>query len=598
MKLAEAGPSRHRYDHDYNRFALLEKIAFSLHFTMTATDLLPEISADRYLDRRHLWRVFRVSNFYRLILAALLLATFALDEQNRLFGKQNPSLFLGTVLVYVALALFGITGSYWRRLKLPVQAHLQMLADLAALTVMIHASGGLASSLNSLLITAVAASSILLPLTSALLSAALGFFLLASSWLITQWQIGGAAARNAFPSDGWFDLLEPLRATSDDWVRLGIIGAALFIAAGLSHALAERARRSDALARRRTWELLEIAELNQGIIRHLQSGVVVVDRADQVQLLNDTARELLGCPLARPVVALLELSPPLYQRLLAWRAGTIDLPTFRPIKHRPELISRFTQLSGSQATNVVILLEDSQQVAERLQQIKLAALGRLTAGIAHEIRNPLAAIGHAAQLLQESTGASASDRRLGQIVHDNVKRANRIIGDVLDLARRDRVKPERFYLTPWLENFSQEFRRGLDDTPPSWQQTVEPTDIVITFDPHQLRQVLWNLCTNACQHGVRPGETPAITLTSGIEPGRGRPFLEVRDTGPGVAPENAEKLFEPFFTTRSKGTGLGLYLARELCEANRAHLQYLPIPEGGSCFRITFAPANPAMEMD
>jgi two-component system sensor histidine kinase PilS (NtrC family) len=193
--------------------------------------------------------------------------------------------------------------------------------------------------------------------------------------------------------------------------------------------------------------------------------------------------------------------------------------------------------------------------------------------------------------------ASATDG-WRQIVHDNVKRANRIIGDVLDLARRDRVKPERFYLTPWLENFSQEFRRGLDDTPPSWQQTVEPADIVITFDPHQLRQVLWNLCANACQHGVRPGETPAITLTSGIEPGRGRPFLEVRDTGPGVAPENAEKLFEPFFTTRSKGTGLGLYLARELCEANRAHLQYLPIPEGGSCFRITFAPANPAMEMD
>ena len=128
-----------------------------------------------------------------------------------------------------------------------------------------------------------------------------------------------------------------------------------------------------------------------------------------------------------------------------------------------------------------------------MQQIKLAALGRLTAGIAHEIRNPLAAIGHAAQLLQESTGASVSDRRLGQIVHDNVKRANRIIGDVLDLARRDRVKPERFYLTPWLENFSQEFRRGLDDTPPGWQQTVEPTDIVITFDPHQLRQVLLSL---------------------------------------------------------------------------------------------------------
>ncbi len=565
---------------------------------MTAADLLADIPADRNLDRRHLWRVFRVSNFYRLILAALLLTMFALDEQSRLFGKQYPTLFLGTALAYMAFALLGVAGSYWRRLKLAVQAHLQMLVDLAALTVMIHASGGLSSSLNSLLITAVAASSILLPLSSALLSAALGFFLLTGTWLVTQWRAGGAAARIGQPSEGGFDLLEPLRAASDDWVRLGIIGAALFIAAGLSNALAERARRGEALARRRTWELLEIAELNQGIIRHLQSGVVVVDRADQVRLLNDTARELLGCPATPPAVSLRELSPPLYRRLEEWRDGAIDIRSFRPIDHRSELIPRFTRLSGNHAKNVVILLEDSEQVAERLRQIKLAALGRLTAGIAHEIRNPLAAISHAAQLLQESTGASAGDRRLGQIVHDNVKRANRIINDVLDLARRDRVKPERFALAPWLETFSQEFRCGLEGASPDWRQTVEPDELEITFDPHQLRQVLWNLCANACQHGVRPGETAAIALEASVEPGRCRPFLDVRDAGPGVAPENADKLFEPFFTTRSKGTGLGLYLARELCEANRAHLQYLPVPEGGSRFRITFAPASPAMEMD
>jgi len=553
---------------------------------------------DPHLDRRYLWRVFRVSNIYRLILAALLLLTFALDEQNRLFGKQYPALFFWTASVYMVLALLGIAASYWRRLKLSVQAHLQMLVDLAALSVMIHASGGLASSLNSLLITAVAASSILLPLSSALLSAALGFFLLTGTWLISQWRLHVASTRAGWPPDGWPDLLGPLRAASDDWVRLGIIGAALFIAAGLSHTLAERARRGEALARRRTWELLEVAELNQGIVRHLHSGVVVVDRADRVQLLNDTARELLGCPATRPAVPLSELSPPLQQRLQDWREGAIEVGSFRPAEHRPDLVPRFARLSGSHAKNVVILLEDSEQVAERLRQIKLAALGRLTAGIAHEIRNPLAAIGHAAQLLQESTGASAADRRLGQIVHDNVKRANRIINDVLDLARRDRVKPERFALAPWLDAFAEEFRCGLDGPSPDWRQTVQPEGMEIVFDPHQLRQVLWNLCANACQHGARPGETAAIALDAGVEPGRGRPFLDVRDAGPGIAPENVEKLFEPFFTTRAKGTGLGLYLARELCEANRAHLQYLPVPEGGSRFRITFAPASPATEMD
>jgi two-component system sensor histidine kinase PilS (NtrC family) len=150
-----------------------------------------------------------------------------------------------------------------------------MLVDLLALIVMIHASGGLNSSLNSLLITAVAASGILLPLSSALLAAALGFFLLTASWLVSQWQSALTWARTDL--NLWHILTTQLRNATDDLVRLGVLGAALFIAAVLTYALAERARRSEALARRRTFELLEVAELNQGIIRHLQSGVVVVD---------------------------------------------------------------------------------------------------------------------------------------------------------------------------------------------------------------------------------------------------------------------------------------------------------------------------------
>ena len=147
-------------------------------------------------------------------------------------------------------------------------------------------------------------------------------------------------------------------------------------------------------------------------------------------------------------------------------------------------------------------------------------------------------------------------------------------------------------LEPWLENFRQEFLRGRDWPTPEWRQSVEPAELAVMFDPHQLWQVLWNLCANACQHGSRAGETPRIELRAGLDDSRARPFLDVRDTGAGVATDNVAKLFEPFFTTRTKGTGLGLYLARELCEANRAQLQYRPPPEGGSCFRITFTAAN------
>lgn len=557
---------------------------------MNATDPIAALLPDRFLDRRYLWQVFRASSFFRLVLAVLLLAAAGLDDQNRLFGKQNPQLFLWTALIYMLIALLAIAGSYWRRPQLKIQAHLLMLADLAALIVMIHASGGIASSLNSLLITAIAANSILLPLSSALLAAALGFILLVASWVLSQWQ----AIRG--PTD-WLDLWGHLNNAGDDLARLGVLGAALFIAGGLTYALAERARRGEALARQRTLELIDAAELNQGIIRHLQNGVVVIDPSDRIQLMNETAREWLDCPQAAPGLPLEALSPPLAQRLRDWQNGHSDPTAFRPAEYRPELIPRFTRLSGRQAASVLVLLEDSQQVAERLQQIKLVALGRLTAGIAHEIRNPLAAIGHAAQLLQESASAGTSNHRLAQIVYDNVKRANRIIGDVLDLARRDRIKAERFVLEPWLEDFRQDFLRSLDGPTPAWQQQVEPAELMVSFDPHQLRQIVWNLCANACLHGNRPGDIPHIELRAGLDEHHARPFLEVRDAGPGISADNVAKLFEPFFTTRAQGTGLGLYLARELCEANRAQLQYRPPPEGGCCFRITFTAASPAPEI-
>lgn len=566
---------------------------------MTIADPLAGFPADYFPDRRYLWRVFRASHIYRLGLIVLLLVAFGLDEHSRLFGKTQPELFLGAALGFMALTLLAIAGSYWRRPTLPVQAHLQMLVDLVALTIMIHASGGLHSSLNSLLITAVAASGILLPLSSALLAAALGYFLLIGSWLASQWRMIGALASTQNGPAGWTSLWERVGSNSDDWVRLGVLGAALFIAAVLTHALAERARRSEALARRRTFELLEVAELNQGIIRHLQNGVVVVDSKGRILLMNDTARNALGWTSPGSGVMLDALSPPLAQRLRAWLDGEgQETRPFRPAEHRPELIPRFTRLSGIQANSTLILLDDSEQAAERLQQIKLAALGRLTAGIAHEIRNPLAAISHAAQLLGESANACASDQRLARIIHDHVKRANRIITDVLDLSRRDRIKPERLMLASWLEDFAREFAQNRDESPHEWRQTVEPNSLTVIFDPHQLRQVLWNLCANACQHGVQPGESPRIELRAGLDSGHGRPFLEVRDAGPGIPEKHLDKLFEPFFTTRTKGTGLGLYLARELCEANRAQLQYLPIAEGGSCFRITFAPASPSSETE
>jgi two-component system sensor histidine kinase PilS (NtrC family) len=266
-----------------------------------------------------------------------------------------------------------------------------------------------------------------------------------------------------------------------------------------------------------------------------------------VVLLNDTAKTMLDQPEAETGMTLDALSLPLTRLLRTWRDwGGLEVPAFRPVDHRPELIPRFTGLSGRQAATTLILLEDSAQAAERLQQIKLAALGRLTAGIAHEIRNPLAAISHAAQLLQESVSAKTTigDWRKSFTIMSSAPTALSLMSSIWPAATGSSRNGWR-WRRGW--RLSARNSREVDGFPTEWTIEVQPADLAVSFDPHQLRQVLWNLCANACQHGVRPGETSQIDLCAGLDHGRLTPFLEVRDAGPGIAAENLVKLFRAVF---------------------------------------------------
>jgi two-component system sensor histidine kinase PilS (NtrC family) len=225
---------------------------------------------------------------------------------------------------------------------------------------------------------------------------------------------------------------------------------------------------------------------------------------------------------------------------------------------------------------------------ERVQQSKLASLGRLSASIAHEIRNPVGAMSHAAQLLAESPDRGDDDRRLTEIIRSHSERVSHIIDNILQLSRRDSSRPERLQLRPWLEEFAHEFVRTLELQEGEFTVKSVPDDLEVRMDRGHLRQVLWNLCDNAVKYASETGgilvEVQADRLS-----GHGRPFIEVLDCGHGVNKATAEKMFEPFFTERQGGTGLGLYISRELCELNRATLLYLDRPGGGSIFRIVFA---------
>jgi two-component system, NtrC family, sensor histidine kinase PilS len=250
--------------------------------------------------------------------------------------------------------------------------------------------------------------------------------------------------------------------------------------------------------------------------------------------------------------------------------------------------AHFAPLGTTSPGPLLIFLEDMTLLEEKVQQSKLAALGRLSASIAHEIRNPVGAMSHAGQLLAESSSLTDDERRLTQIIRNNADRVSAIIDNVQRLARREPARLERLPLPAWTEEFQEEFCQTMQW--PRARLTVECTspELEVRVDPDQLRQIVWNLCENALKHAVRDDPVQCIELRIGRMSGSTRPYFEVADRGNGVAPEHAERIFEPFFSA-GRGTGLGLFLARELAQTNGATLLYEARDAGGSVFRLVFS---------
>jgi two-component system sensor histidine kinase PilS (NtrC family) len=312
---------------------------------------------------------------------------------------------------------------------------------------------------------------------------------------------------------------------------------------------------------------------------------VVVDARNRIRLANQTARSLLG--LDNPEhQELATAAPELARQLYLWNQEHEWQP--REIRAQTAgvtLIPRFSTMRTADGGSTLVLLDDSAHLARRTQQIRLASLGRLTASIAHEIRNPLGAISHAAQLLEESEQLDSSDRRLTEIIGNHTRRVNTIIENVLQLSRRSASKPQTVHLNDWLQEFKREFAQTEQVDPECLRVDVSDTDIQVVVDPGHLHQILTNLCQNALRYA---GDDARVIIRA-WERETGVVRLDIADNGSGIDAETAEQIFEPFFTTASTGTGLGLYIARELCEINQARLSYQPAEDGGSCFSIHFA---------
>jgi two-component system, NtrC family, sensor histidine kinase PilS len=382
-------------------------------------------------------------------------------------------------------------------------------------------------------------------------------------------------------------------APAGDFTTGGVIGVVLFAIALSAWPIAHRLRESEALVRRQEIDLANLAQLSQYIVQHLRESILVVDAHDRVRLINESAAQMLGDRSAYPGALLGEASPRLLYLLVTWRtqeAGGAEPPlTFTAADGARIIRPHFAPLGESDPAPILVFLEDTSLIAEQVQQSKLAALGRLSASIAHEIRNPIGAMSHAGQLLAESAGLSSEDKRLTEIICTNSERVSTIINNVLHLSRREETRIERVSLPDWIDEFRDEFCATMQLPKERLVITGVELQLDVRVDASQLRQVVWNLCDNVLRHAAASAPDVLIEIRYGrLGPGL-RPYLEVADRGPGVAAENLERIFEPFFTSGHGGSGLGLFLARELAQTNGATLLYEPRAGGGSIFRLVFA---------
>ncbi len=537
-------------------------------------DTTPIPSATPYdlpgLDKELIWRPLEYLNFYRLILSVIFVGSFFITAYLPVLGSFSPELFQITSITYLAIAIGASVIIHGRWLDFKTLTYGLALFDITALTLLMHASGGIETGLGMLIVVAIAGNSLILGGRAANLLAAIAAIAILGEQVYVE-----------FHPD-----LKP------GFTQAGILGAALFATAFLAHVLSTRIRESEELAKQRGVDLANLAQLNQHVLQRMQSGIMVVDADNRIRLMNESAWHMLGLPTMGGTSnkSLETVSPELAKQLSVWLTNKNAEPeTFKPSGSAMDLLPNLTSLGTDARAGTLIFLEDTARMAQQAQQMKLASLGQLTASIAHEIRNPLGAISHAEQLLAESASEDTGNKRLLEIIHTNTLRVNNIIENVLQLSRRDRSMPEHIQMKGWLSSFSKEFIQSHGCNPNDIVFNIEPEDTTIFMDATHLHQVLWNLCQNGLRYSVDIPDQTRLQITVSVAPSSTKPVLDVIDNGPGIDASIAQHIFEPFFTTGSSGSGLGLYISSELCSSNNARLSYIPIPTGGSCFRIEFS---------
>jgi two-component system, NtrC family, sensor histidine kinase PilS len=517
------------------------------------------------------WRSLKLYNLYRLIISVLLFFTQGLSSDVLAnFNISSNSLlnsFSSLVVAYFIFSAICAILTWLEKPNLDYSLPTQIVADIAFIALIMHTQQGSQSSIGLLLIVTIAAGSLISVGRLALFYASIATI----SILLEQ----------------TFHILD-VSSPSENYTSAVLLSLGCFATAWLAYSLAKRSQESELLAAQRGLDIQNMAQINALITDEMQDGVLVVDQDLLIKHHNHQAEVLLGLDSKQTYSdnwknkSLNEVSPEVESLMQYWLAEKVPEHGFVPTHNAipsfikltalsRELRLRFLPISENRNQGAVIFIEDWSQMQTQAHQVKLAALGRLTANIAHEIRNPLSAISHANQLLQEEDTDPATKRML-QIISDNVQRLDQIIKDVLELNRRDRTNQETIHLESFMHDFYTQFCAVEKIPESSFTLSLKTAETIVAFDRRHLNQILWNLCKNGWRH-CRKLEN-SLKLALHVNENANTIRVEITDDGEGV-PENIQAhLFEPFFTTENTGTGLGLYIARELADANGAKLQY------------------------
>ena len=516
------------------------------------------------------WAQLQFYNIYRLVLAGALLLVGLTEHLLPESLLVNNKLFSDVIAIFTVVVIIENIAGYLQWPNYAKQIYILSITDIISLLLIIYASGGVSFGLGILLVIPVIIPNLFRPGWLSLLLAVATALSLVSIEIVAQQQHD-------------FQIIQ--------FTTLGILSLFIILSAWITNNWAGNIHHTARLAKRQGLDLASMSQVNQAILDQLQMGVIVMRHDNVIGQMNSVALEMLGSPKKWRNHSLESFAPELNAWYSYWSDNHQQKISSYDFNHQGIMAmrARFVKMGARVNGTVLIYLLDTHEEGEKLQDLKLASLGQLTASIAHEIRNPLGAISHAAQLLSESETLSTADTRLSQIIITNSERMDSIIDTILNLSRRKNPKREAIHLKRWLDEFFEDFIEHTKLIKNQLSIVVEPSDLEIRFDSGHLHQIISNLCHNAVKYAKNDSKELSLFIQVGIPDHTKNVVLNVIDNGDGIPANLTSRLFEPFNTTSVKGTGLGLFMCRELSQANGSKLEYIKLKNKGSCFRLSFA---------